>query len=100
LNTSLHEGIPLTVLEAMACGLPVVAPRVGGIPEVIEDGRQGLLVEQRTPADFARSCLEIIRSEGLRAAMGSSARERFADHFSSSRMASSYLDLYRESAAA
>ncbi|MGH7769049.1 MAG: glycosyltransferase family 4 protein [Candidatus Binatia bacterium] len=100
LNTSLHEGIPLTLLEAMACGLPVVAPRVGGIPEVIEDGKQGLLVEQRTPADFARSCLEIVRSEGLRSAMGSSARERFADHFSSSRMASAYLDLYRESAAA
>jgi glycosyltransferase involved in cell wall biosynthesis len=100
LNTSFHEGIPLTVLEAMACGLPVIAPRVGGIPEVIEDGKQGILVEQRTPADFARSCLEIIRSESLGKAMGSSARERFVNHFSSSRMASSYLDLYRESAAA
>jgi glycosyltransferase involved in cell wall biosynthesis len=99
LNTSLHEGIPLTLLEAMACGLPIVAPRVGGISEVIEDGKQGVLVEQRTPANFARSCLEVIRSEDLRTAMGSNARKRFVDHFSSSRMASSYLDLYRESAA-
>jgi glycosyltransferase involved in cell wall biosynthesis len=100
LSTSLHEGIPLSILEAMACGLPIVAPRVGGIPEIIEDGKQGVLVEQRTPANFARSCLEVIRSESLRIAMGSSARERFVNHFSSSRMASSYLDLYRESAAA
>jgi glycosyltransferase involved in cell wall biosynthesis len=99
LNTSLHEGVPLTILEAMACGLPIVAPRVGGIPEVIEDGKQGVLVEQRTPANLARSCLEVIRSESLRKALGSSARERFVNHFSSSRMASSYLDLYRESAA-
>jgi glycosyltransferase involved in cell wall biosynthesis len=100
LNTSLHEGIPLTILEAMACGLPIVAPRVGGISEIIEDRKQGVLVEQRTPASFAGSCLEVIRSESLRIAMGNSARERFVDHFSSSRMASSYLDLYRESAAA
>jgi glycosyltransferase involved in cell wall biosynthesis len=100
LNTSVHEGIPLAILEAMACGLPVVAPRVGGIPEVIEDGKQGVLVEQRTPANFSRSCLKVIRCESLRIAMGSSARERFVNHFSSSHMASSYLDLYRESAAA
>jgi glycosyltransferase involved in cell wall biosynthesis len=100
LNTSVHEGIPLAILEAMACGLPVVAPRVGGIPEVIEDGKQGVLVEQRTPANFSRACLKVIRCESLRIAMGSSARERFVNHFSSSHMASSYLDLYRESAAA
>jgi glycosyltransferase involved in cell wall biosynthesis len=100
LNTSLHEGIPLTILEAMACGLPVVAPPVGGIPEVIEDGKQGVLVEKRTPENFARPCLELMRSHILRKTMGRSARERFVNHFSSSRMASSYLELYRESGAA
>ena len=100
LNTSRHEGIPLTVLEAMACGLPIVAPRVGGIPEIIEDRKQGLLVEQRTSANFARACLEFIRNEALRKKMGIGAREKFANHFSSARMASSYLDLYRESIAA
>jgi glycosyltransferase involved in cell wall biosynthesis len=99
LNTSLHEGIPLTILEAMACGLPVVAPRVGGIPEVIEDGKQGMLIEKRTPDNFAQPCLELMRSQHLRKTMGSSARERFVNNFSSSHMASSYLDLYRQTSA-
>jgi len=99
LNTSLHEGIPLSILEAMASGLPVVAPRVGGIPEIIENGRQGILVEERTPDGFARACLELMHSHDLRKKMGMTARERFVKHFSSSRMASSYLALYGETCA-
>jgi L-malate glycosyltransferase len=99
LNTSLHEGVPLSMIEAMASGLPVVAPRVGGIPEIIENGRQGILVDERTPDGFASACLELMRSHELRRKMGKSARERSVKHFSSSRMASSYLDLYKESCA-
>jgi len=96
LNTSLHEGIPLSVLEAMSCGLPVVAPRVGGIPEIIENGRHGFLVDGRTPEDFAWQCLELLRNEDVRKKFGSSAAERFIDQFSSVRMAASYLKLYTE----
>src|SRR5439155_7664241 len=52
---SLSEGIPNTALESMAAGVPVVATRVGGIPEAVEDGATGLLVAPRDPAALARA---------------------------------------------
>ena len=95
LNTSLHEGIPLSILEAMGCGLPIIAARVGGIPEVIEHGMEGILIEGRSAEIFARSCVEVLQSEDLRKAIGSNARYRFEHEFNRSRMAVTYLERYR-----
>lgn len=64
-NTSRHEGIPMSVLEAMACGLPVVAPRVGGLSEIVEHGRQGFLIEGSSPEKFAEACLRILGDRGF-----------------------------------
>jgi glycosyltransferase involved in cell wall biosynthesis len=97
LNTSLHEGIPLTILEAMALGRPVVAPRVGGLPEIISHGEDGLLVEGREPKKFARLCLELMENKNLRMKIGDRAAKKIAAHFSSSRMAAAYLQLYVQS---
>ena len=55
INTSVHEGIPMTILEALAHGLPVIAPAVGGIVEIIEDGKEGFLIDGRSTGDFAES---------------------------------------------
>ena len=66
LNTSLHEGIPLSILEAMACGKPVVAPKVGGIPEIISHEENGVLIEAREPKKIADSCLRLMQDEDLR----------------------------------
>jgi len=73
--TSQTEGSPNAVLEAMACGLPVVAPRVGGIPELVEDGETGLLLAERagTPA-YVEAVGRLLADEALCLRIGSAAR--------------------------
>jgi L-malate glycosyltransferase len=95
LNTSRHEGIPMSVLEAMAHGLPVVAPDIGGLREVLEDGVQGFLVQGRDPRAYADKCLLLRRDRLLRENMAAAARERVDTAFSSRRMARDYHRLYR-----
>jgi glycosyltransferase involved in cell wall biosynthesis len=78
---SLQEGLPLAVLEAMAAGLPVVATRVGGVPSVIDDGRNGLLVEPADPVQLRAALAKLMEDGGLRVRLGAQARaaaERFS----------------------
>ncbi|PWB63379.1 MAG: glycosyltransferase [Deltaproteobacteria bacterium] len=96
LSTSLHEGIPISVLDAMSHAIPVVAPNVGGMKEILEDGSEGYLVDGRDPKTFARKCLDLYRSGGLRQAMGSSARNKVEKEFSNECMANAYHRLYLE----
>ena len=95
INTSIHEGIPMSVLEAMAHGLPIVAPRVGGFPEILDPGVHGFLVEDRDPDKFAQSILNLSDFEERRK-MGQAARERAIDSFSQEVMVQRYLQLYNE----
>src|SRR5258706_11441816 len=94
LNTSLHEGIPMSVLEAMAHGVPPIAPRVGGFEEIVTDGVDGYLVDGRNPQDFAEKCLSLYRNPTLRQSMGQAAREKVVQQFSVERMTDAYLNLY------
>ena len=68
------EGTPLSVMEYMGAGKPVVATRVGGLPEVVEDGVQGLLVEPRDPANLADALARLLEGESLRRRLGEAAR--------------------------
>jgi glycosyltransferase involved in cell wall biosynthesis len=95
INTSVHEGIPMSILEAMANGVPVIAPRVGGIAEIIDDEIEGFLITTRNPEDFAERCLRLKDPE-LRRRMGAAARKKIERHFSAEKMASDYLKLYYE----
>jgi len=95
LNTSMHEGIPMTILEAMARGLPVVAPAVGGIVEIIDDGVEGFLVHSRDPEDYAEKCL-LLQDAELRKQMGQAARKKVEKLFSAEYMSSQYYQLYRD----
>ncbi|MFF4651579.1 glycosyltransferase [Streptomyces sp. NPDC001380] len=74
--SSRQEGLPVALMEAMACGLPSAVTRVGGIPEVVDDGEQGLLVPPADPDALARALARLVGDAGLRDRMGAAARER------------------------
>ena len=89
---SLYEGIPMTLIEAMGTGLPIVASRVGGVPDMIADGEQGLLCEPS--AEHVAACLErLYTDESLRERLGAAALEG-AERFSSRTMAQRYSEIY------
>jgi glycosyltransferase involved in cell wall biosynthesis len=96
LLTSVSEGIPLTLIEGMASGLPVVATRVGGVGEVVDEGRTGLLAPSGDDAALAALILRLAGDPALRARMGRLGRERASALFSESRMHAAYLQIYRE----
>ncbi|MFL5244370.1 MAG: glycosyltransferase [Gemmataceae bacterium] len=96
LLTSISEGIPLTVIEAMAAGLPVVGTRVGGMEEVIEEGATGLLAAAGDDKGLANHILHLIGDPALRTRMGEKGRERAFSLFSQEQMLAGYMRLYQE----
>lgn len=92
---SIAEGMSNTILEAMASGLPVVATRVGGNPELVEDHVTGRLVVSRDPGALAEAMAAYLDDAHLRALHGKAARQRVTERFSLDRMCESYVDLYR-----
>jgi len=97
LNTSLHEGLPLSVVEAMACGKPIVSSAVGGIPEIVVDGEHGFLVHGREPRTFSDACLTLVGERDLRRRMGQRCSDDAHSRLSASAMAEHYRRLYAES---
>jgi len=96
LLTSISEGIPLTVIEAMAAGRPVVATNVGGVEEVVEDGTTGLLAPSGDDATLAEHVLRLADDAALREQMGAAGRRRAGALFTESRMHGEYARLYGE----
>jgi glycosyltransferase involved in cell wall biosynthesis len=90
------EGLPNVILEAMAAGLPVVATRVGGVPEVVVDGVTGLLVPPRDPDALSEAILTLLQDPDLRQKMGQAGRERVREHFSVERMVQDTEALYQQ----
>ncbi len=88
------ESFGLAVLEAMACGVPAVCSRVGGVPEVVSDGVEGYLVTPRDIKTMAARALEILTDPGRQERMGKAARERALSQFCSSRIIPLYEKLY------
>ena len=96
LHPARAETFPSTILEALACGIPVVASAVGGIPEQIVEGRTGFLVPVGDARAMAGRVLELLEDEELRLRMAREAAEDAARRFGLERMASEYLTFYRE----
>ncbi len=93
---SIYEGFGLSLLEAMAAGLPIVASRVGGIPEVIEDGHTGLLVPPQDPAALAGAVVRLLGDQEGARRLGESAAGRARERYSLARVAARVDDLYRD----
>ncbi|ABM62280.1 TIGR03088 family PEP-CTERM/XrtA system glycosyltransferase [Halorhodospira halophila] len=93
---SLAEGIPVTVLEAMASGLPVVASRVGGLPELVEEGVTGTLVPAGDPEQLCDGLAGYLQEPHRRSLEGAAGRRRAVEHFSVEAMVGAYESLYRE----
>ena len=90
------EGIPNAMLEAMACGLPVVASRVGGIPDVVQHGESGLLVPPEDVPALAGAISRLLADSDLRRRMGQKARQRVQNDYSLEAVTARHLTLYRE----
>jgi glycosyltransferase involved in cell wall biosynthesis len=99
LLTSDYEGCPLSVLEAMAAGVPVVATRVGAVPEMIDDDRAGLLVEPGDAEGAAAAIGELLADPAHARELGDEGRRRARERFSREQMIERTLALYDEVAA-
>ena len=111
--TSLNEGTPVSLIEAMACGRPVVATDVGGVPDLLDErgqrlfekkslspfadllgGQRGILVSSRDPAAFSAALEFLLREKGIRERFASAGREFVKDNFSKERLIKDMEDLY------
>jgi len=93
---SRSEGLGTTVVDAQMAGLPVVATRTGGLPELVEDGVTGLLVPPADPPSLASAIARLLRNPDLSARLGQTGRERALQRFSDDAMVEGTLAAYRE----
>jgi glycosyltransferase involved in cell wall biosynthesis len=92
---SYSESFPMTILEAMACKLPVVATQVGGIPEMIDNDHNGLLFQPGDSEGLSKCLLKVLGNKGFASRLGENGRERVCEEFTSTKMASSTAEMYR-----
>ena len=91
---SYTESFPITILEAMASGLPVVASNVGGIPEIISNNKDGILIEPGNPYQLTKSVLNILHDRQLASQIAINARNKVQQYFNSEKMASATKEFY------
>jgi glycosyltransferase involved in cell wall biosynthesis len=94
-NPALYEGMPNAVLEAMACGLPVVASNVSGNEELVQDGKTGFIFKLKEPGTMLLALKELMANQKLRLDFGSAARARAVAEFSWRNVSQKYLRLLR-----
>lgn len=94
--SSVDEGMPIALIEAMAAAKPVVATRVAAVPKLVIHGQTGLLVEPKNPEAISDAVCLLLENSALRERLGSAARIRIEKQFSSKVMAQRYLELYRQ----
>lgn len=90
------EGFPLTILEGMRAGLPVIASRVGGVAEAVEDGVTGFLIGREDESGLVEAIRELVDNEALRLSFGKNGRERYEREFTFDRMLEKTVAVYHE----
>jgi glycosyltransferase involved in cell wall biosynthesis len=91
---SLYEGLPNVVLEAMACGKPVIATAVDGSPEAITDGVSGILVPPKDSDALSKAILHLLENKKMRVEMGKKSRKKVTDYFSLEKQMQQFQILY------
>ena len=94
--TSLHDGCPNTVLEAMLAGIPIVATRAGAVPELIEHNKHGLLVHPGSAIEFYEAMIKMLDDDTKRREFGKQARQRVLSEFAPQKELESYWKIYQE----
>jgi len=94
--TSLNEGTPLTLIEAMASGKPVITTNVGGIPDLVTDGYSGILVPPNSPDIFANRLIEILKNKAMRDMLSVNGRNVVIQKYHYSRLIRDMEDLYEQ----
>ena len=93
---TLYENLPIRVLEAMACGVPVVASNICAIPEAVRNGENGLLVQPRSIEQLTDGICNLLEDSNLCAKMGANARQTVLDKFDWNVSASKISDVYQQ----
>lgn len=93
---SIAEGLSITTIEAMTAGLPVVASRTGGLPELVKHGETGLLVQPRDPVELAKAVTELLTNRNKRQMMGACAKRTASEMFSLETMVTETCRIYDE----
>ena len=90
------EGLGVVLLEAMACKLPVIGSNIGGIPDIVHDRINGLLVPQKNIFELSNAINELIKNEEFRKSLALNGYEMVKGHFSWEQIAKDYLKIYKE----
>lgn len=94
--SSLHEGLPTVIIESLAMGIPAVATRVGGTPEIITDGQDGFLTTPKAPEEIAEKVLMLLQDDGLRSRMSQAGRETARRKFDIKRRVKEVEEIYSQ----
>jgi glycosyltransferase involved in cell wall biosynthesis len=96
IHPSIEDNCPMAILEGMAAGLPVAASNIGGIPDLVEPGKTGLLFDPHDANSITHALETLLRDPSLTEKMGAAGRERARTEFSTQVVAKRHLEIYQE----